>query len=99
MRRKNDPFSPQARWGDDGARRVVKHVTAPLWHACSPIVARQIPELLAASWVPTTQPPEPRVYWSARALRFAVTPCKCYVELGFFMLLKGKLSSIPADFF
>ena len=21
-RRKNDPFSPQARWGDDGARRV-----------------------------------------------------------------------------
>ena len=36
VRRKNDPFSPQAWWGDDGARRVVKHVTAPVWHACGP---------------------------------------------------------------
>ena len=46
--RKKDPFSPQARWGDDGARRVLKHVTALN-------VARQLPELaavsLALSWL------------------------------------------------
>ena len=27
-----------------------------------------------------------------------MTPFNCYVLLGFLMLLKGKISSIPADF-
>ncbi len=59
VRRKNDPFRPQARWGDDGARRVVMHVTAPLWHACTRFVARQFPTLPAARWVPSAQPTKP----------------------------------------
>ena len=42
VRRKNDPFSPQARWGDDGARQV--QTTRPSARSTSPPrVARQIP--------------------------------------------------------
>jgi hypothetical protein len=39
--RKNDPFSPQARWGDDGARQVQIEL---------PIAARLGKLLDATSW-------------------------------------------------
>ena len=44
-RRKNDPFSPQARWGDDGARQVQTILqTACRTSLPQPDVARQFPE-------------------------------------------------------
>ena len=41
---------------------------------------------------------KPSVYWPTQPSTLAVTASKCYVEVGFIMLRKGKLSSIPADF-
>lgn len=99
-RRKNDPFSPQARWGDDGARRVVKHVTAlcstshPHFYPPHPsrrLRARVLPRARLRS------SRKPRVYWVLQPLKLAVTPGISYVELGFLILLKGKLSSIRMD--
>jgi len=47
-RRKNDPFSPQARWGDDGARQV-KTVLAGLCSTPTPrFVARCFPRHASA---------------------------------------------------
>ncbi|WP_153004619.1 hypothetical protein [Pseudomonas sp. ICMP 19500] len=44
------------------------------------------------------QPP-PRTYWAEQPFTLAVTPCECYVELGFFMLKNDRLSFIRTGFF
>ena len=63
-RRKNDPFSPQARWGDDGARQVLRHVTG------SPC-ARQLPMLkICSTPLPLSLDPYPsRLLWARLGIR------------------------------
>jgi len=45
--RKNAPFSPQARWGDDGVRQVLKHGTglACGTHSTQPMSVGTKPDL------------------------------------------------------
>ena len=105
-RRKNDPFSPQARWGDDGARQVLDHSLAhvearhfpgfALWHANSPKAGRT--PLLDTSGDRASHLRKPCIHWLKRSFSLAVTPCKCYVEVGFFMLKNGRLSFIREGF-
>lgn len=96
---KSDPFSPQARWGDDGARQVLTilptacSTSFPPWCGTPSPRAEGVPvglaicpdaaELRHASEYVAIRSRPPYLL-TETLLAVVVTPRKCYVGMGFF---------------